>query len=606
MPARGGRGVGMARLALVLAVVAAVLGLAAGPAAAHAVVVSSTPADREQLTTAPSIVSIIFSEAVDLRLGGVTVLDTSGERVDDGTTTQPTPEQVQVGLEPDLPNGTYIVNYRVVSADGHPVGGALVFSVGTAIDETSASGVAQAEDTTGQIAAGIARFLAYLGALLASGAAFFTWFVHDRMSHNRPLVRLVLVSTVIGVVGLVALVVTQATLATGTGPLDVLNLDVMADTLGASLGWSVVAVLTGLAVSAVAMYQRNELAGQVAGFYGMLGVGVGFALWGHSTESGNAWLSISADAVHGASASLWFGGLAALSIVLVGRIRAGGASESDAAVLDMADGVTAPDAPPEADPADDAAVADTDVGGEPGGVVDTVGVVVRFSTMATISVVLLAIGGVALAWIEVGSLSALVESTYGKVLLAKLAVAAVVAVLAVLNHLRLLPAVLGDDVEPGAGDAGNAARWRRLSTYVRFEAIGLAAVLGLTAVLVGLTPPAQSSAVSPSGPFNGTKSVAGGQLNMVLTPALAGTNAIHLQYQNAGRPADIAQNVTLQFSLPEKGIGPIERVPVKAGVGHWTVNATDDLSIPGTWKVEVVTRLGEFEQERTSFDVPVT
>ncbi len=31
---------------------------------------------------------------------------------------------------PPLPDGTHVLSWRVISADGHPVGGSLIFSIG--------------------------------------------------------------------------------------------------------------------------------------------------------------------------------------------------------------------------------------------------------------------------------------------------------------------------------------------------------------------------------------------------------------------------------------------------------------------------------------------
>ena len=54
---------------------------------------------------------------------------------------------VEIDLQPDLPDGTYVISYRVVSADGHPVRGASVFGVGPdAIDEGA---VGQGSPTAG-------------------------------------------------------------------------------------------------------------------------------------------------------------------------------------------------------------------------------------------------------------------------------------------------------------------------------------------------------------------------------------------------------------------------------------------------------------------------
>src|SRR5690606_27792126 len=127
---RHGRPAPAGALLVLLAALVAVLGAGASPAAAHAVLVSSSPGEGERLPQGPTEVSLVFSEEVDGELGGVQVLDSTGARVDVGAAVQPSPSQLQVDVAPDLADGTYLVSYRVVSADGHPVSGAVVFAVG--------------------------------------------------------------------------------------------------------------------------------------------------------------------------------------------------------------------------------------------------------------------------------------------------------------------------------------------------------------------------------------------------------------------------------------------------------------------------------------------
>jgi len=59
------------------------------------------------------------------------------------------------------------------------------------------------------------------------------------------------------------------------------------------------------------------------------------------------------------------------------------------------------------------------------------------------------------------------------------------------------------------------------------------------------------------------------------------------------------------MSLPEKSVGPLTQQATKGGPGHYLELSTPDMSIPGTWSVTLVTRLSQFEQERTTFEVPI-
>lgn len=118
---------GLAALLLAVAPVA--------PAAAHASLISSSPADGAVVEDAPDSVELTFSEAV-ASPAYVVVTDPHGRTVSvgepqvaDASVSQPT------GQADD--EGEYVVEYRVVSADGHPVSGSVSFTVGAGEPSTA-------------------------------------------------------------------------------------------------------------------------------------------------------------------------------------------------------------------------------------------------------------------------------------------------------------------------------------------------------------------------------------------------------------------------------------------------------------------------------------
>jgi len=114
---------------IVIAVMA--MGLSPISAQAHTQLLSSEPANGAVLTEAPQSVTLIFEEALLSDVDTVSINDAQGTNV---TSTKVTPSGAQLALEwpADLPDGTYQVAYRVVSADGHPVTGAISFTYGMA------------------------------------------------------------------------------------------------------------------------------------------------------------------------------------------------------------------------------------------------------------------------------------------------------------------------------------------------------------------------------------------------------------------------------------------------------------------------------------------
>ena len=566
-------------LTAVLVTVVALVALA-GPASAHAQFVTSTPADGAHVDPAPDVVTLRFSEDVSLELGGVRVLDTDGERVDNDDA-QADGEVVTVGLRDDLGDGTYVVAWSVVSADSHPVNGAFTFVVGeglAASDDEIASLLNAPDDTGWHVAAGIARFAAYAGTLLAAGGFIFISVV-DRRRASRSVVRLLTGAAVVGAVGLLVQIPLQAAIATESGWSAVWSpsrwIDVLSNT---GLRWSTALGLVGLVLVGIAVGSAGEERPSAPAWVGWFGAAVAFvsfALTGHTRVTSPAWLVLPADAMHVAAAVIWFGGLVLLAPAWTRRRREGDA-------------------------------------------VAAAGMVDRFSQVAACSAAALGVTGLILSWLEVGSFDELFSTRYGWTLVAKLAAVAVVAAIAAYNHWRLLPDIrlTGRPVltasgalvaSPGGPGAAKTTRsslaWRRLEGTVRAEVVGLVVVLAITAALVAITPARDAAATG--GVYSSTVAYLDGQMSFVIDPGRVGTNEMHVYLlDSTGRADDSLEKVTIRMSLPDEGFGPIERETEKAGAGHWSLD-TSDLTIAGDWEMEVVGQVSRFEDQTVTFAVPI-
>jgi copper transport protein len=108
-----------------------VLVLTSSPASAHAALLQTTPGDAEILAQSPAEVTLTFGEAVGTGLGSMQVLTDQGARVDTGQISETDGgSKVHLALKPHLCEGTFVVVWRVVSADSHPASGTFTFSVG--------------------------------------------------------------------------------------------------------------------------------------------------------------------------------------------------------------------------------------------------------------------------------------------------------------------------------------------------------------------------------------------------------------------------------------------------------------------------------------------
>lgn len=547
------------RLLLAALVMLAVLSVGAGVAGAHASVVVTSPADNTAVSPAPTTATVTFSERVTIGVGGLTVRNTAGLRVDSGPSkVDGVGTTVSVGLQTALPDGTYVATYRVLSADGHPVSGSFLFGIGAGpIDADAASRSGTEGNTIWEVVSAVARFLMYASALLAAGLAFFLAFIHDRDEDRWRLIGWTRITTITALFGAAGIVIGQAALLSGRGLTAVTDGGVVGDVLDSRLGWSLAALTMGLVAVHLSTDISNHVASQTLALYGGLVTAASFAIWGHSTELAPIWLSTAADVIHAAAAAVWFGGIIGLVMVLRRRT----------------------DQP----------------------VAPTAQIVGRFSTTAAISVGFLAAAGIALSWNATGgSWDALVSTTYGRLLLVKVAITGGILALAGYNRSWLVPTLVHGD----ASDDDTAASWRRLRRTVTIEAIALVAVLGITSVLVNVTP-ASTAFEAADRVVNETQAVEGGAVNLIVLPAQVGENTLHMQYTDTdGRPIDVANTLTIDFALPSAELSAITRQTAKVGPGHF-IYTGPELSIVGTWTVTLVARTGDFSQLRTSFQVPI-
>ena len=586
------------------------------PADAHAELDSSTPAADAVVAKAPTTVTLTFSENVNVGSQDVRVLDDKGKRVDKGNTHYGrTNSEVVVGLDSGLADGTYVVDWRAISADSHPVHGGFQFSIGkpSVVDQAAVDAAAGGgSDTAYQVAAGIARFFAYTGALLAAGGVLFRWWRRDPDVWAGGLV--VATGAGVALLALAVQVPLQAALSTGGGLTSIADEGVLTRVLSEGFGMSIAVSAVGLvALIALAGWPNKEPVRTLGFIASLLAVG-GFAVSGHTRSMTPGWLSYLADGAHLLAAAVWFGGLVQLAGLIRRARRDGTAADGAYAVAD-------------------------------------------FSALAAWALAGVVVAGSALGWMEVRSIHALVSTTYGRVLMLKVGTVLLVIAAGAWNRYRLVPVVAGDalaaqaivgaegavqhgDVgaagefvdapasatatsrgvvtieapptdpapEPSAGGGDGGRRdttdaWRRLHTVVLGEIVGIVVVLALTAVLVNLTP--ARNAVAKGGLYNATQPMGNGTANLVVDPAKAGRNSVHVYLLDAkGGADDRATSVTFELSLPEKQLGPIDRQPVKVAPGHYQL-LSNDLLYPGQWTIVVKARVSKFEEDSASFKVPV-
>jgi len=126
------------RLAALFGLSAAWLLLLCSTALAHARLVESYPDDGGTLAESPEQIQLLFSEPVEAEFNPLEVYDQGGGRVDEeDARVSPNNAKLLVADLGGLSEGSYTVEWRVASADGHPVSGAYEFVVDTSTADAS-------------------------------------------------------------------------------------------------------------------------------------------------------------------------------------------------------------------------------------------------------------------------------------------------------------------------------------------------------------------------------------------------------------------------------------------------------------------------------------
>ena len=495
----------LGRLFAVAATVLLLLLAAAGPASAHAVLISTDPVDGVVLAQAPTSVTATFGESVRIESGALRVFGPDGRRYDRGTPQHGPggPSTVTVGLRSGLPQGSYLVAWAVISADTHPVSGAFRFSIGHVSALAVPGDVVSPSHQPWVLLHGTARWLAYVGvSLFAAGMLF---------RARRPAAWgwwLLFAST-----GAVLLL--QEPYSSGNfNPWLTLH-----TTVGRLLAGRLLLLLLCLPV----MLNRR-LAARATPLTVVV-PGMAFALtWsltGHSSVgSGSApvALSVAADGAHLLAAAVWMGGLAVLAL----QLRA----------------------PRPQDPQLD-----------------------RFSRTAFNCVAVLAVTGLYQAMREIDSWRGLFGTDYGRLLLAKLA--GVLLLLALGARARvLLRRRAASESDDGSAPERALRRGVLLEVAVGAAVLGLTAALVASSPAVARPTAGQASA-PPAVPFDTGGVGGAGRVVAGLAEHTAGPNSVLVDIEDPlGQPMATVQ-VTAALYLPAEHLGPLPVPLVNSGIGHY-------------------------------------
>jgi copper transport protein len=543
------------RLLLLLLAVLLLL-LTGGPALAHAALLATDPEDGTVLQAAPEAVTLRFSEPVGTSLGAVRVIDPTGERVDDG---QPVRSDggkaVTVALPDAGTEGTYVLTWRVVSEDAHPVSGVSTFSVGR--ESEPAAAVDAGGDGPAKKWMTAARGLGYVGLLGLVGSVAMLLLVWPQ-GRARPAVRRVAASAW-GLVfaGSVAGLLLQGPTAAGLGVGDMLDGELLSAVMGTQYGKAHAVRLVLLLVAGgllLALLRARPDPGRSAlAAAGLLAVPlvVTWPLSGHAAAGDMTWLAIPADGLHLLAVGAWTGGLV---VLVAGLLRARDETQMASALP-------------------------------------------RWSRLATVAVVVMVATGLFASWREVGGLAQLTDTTYGRLLVVK--TTAVILMLGIGNAGRhWVRRRYTMTLVHAATDAATAERPAPTGPQVADLRRGVFAEAGIALVVVVLTtflvetPPARSDYAKPLSVIK--ELGADTRVQIDLDTARVGVNALHVYLTGPGGKAFDVPEVTARLSRPD-GESLTSNVARKS-LGHYE---TLRLAVPyrGTWRLDVTVRTSDIDAE---------
>lgn len=565
----------------------------AGPASAHAALRSTDPADGSVLKSAPEYVTLTFTESVALLDDSFRVYDPANHRVRTGEP-QHAPgssDTARISLPGKLGTGTFTVAWRVVSADSHPVSGAFTFSVGKPSATTATVTDGSTEDPTTVGLYNIVRYVAYGAVALLIGTLAFLALC--RPPDSGPLRRPVVTGWWALFGATVVLLVLRAPYEEGTGPTTAFDVAALARTATGRPGLALLARLALLLVAAILLLRVRRWSRPAMTAAGVLSVGLAltWAAAEHASAGIQVPVAMPSSLLHLLAMAVWLGGLTALLTTLH---RA------------------AEPVPP--------------------------AVVTRFSRLAFASVTVLVVTGVYQSWRGLGSWNALTDTSYGRLLIAKLgAVALLLAAAgwsrrwtARLVAARVTGAVRQRVPEPVGGAPGTPPAPPEPSDATSFEPdpvrrglrrsvlaevmVGVA-VLVITTFLTGTLPgraaaeAAESGAVATGIPAASVTMVPfrvgnhGGKVQITLDPGRVGRNSVEAVVFGPDGGLATVPELRLSFTLPAQKIGPLDAKITDKG-GYWGT-ASLNLPIPGTWTMNVTVRVSDLDQVTVSKPVRI-
>ena len=504
-----------------------------GTALGHAYLVQSAPADGDLLRQPPQALELAFNEAV--RFASATHVDPKGA-TRPLTSADKNSDKLSIQLPAELAQGSHLISWRVISGDGHAVGGSIVFSIG------KASGGAGAGDNLDLNLSALsalvvaARYLLLLGCAFGTGAAFFhVWFTQGANHRMAPWIATWALA--LGAAATIASIILSGLELHGQGLNAIGDLAFWRAGLRQPIGIGALVALGALTAAAIALWTKGAIA-RAFSLFALSGAIFFLVLAGHARGWAPQWLSAAAITLHVAAMIVWTGALAPLAL---------GAVRADIKFL-LA--------------------------------------LKRFSNIAPMLYACLLGSGAALAATQAFGSRPAGATAWDLALAIKLALVVAVTGLAAFSRYRFTsPALTGDPLAI-----------RVLKRTICAEIV-LAVLILAVASVWRVTPPPASLALVAEPRFQIHVHGIDAMASLVIAPARVGPVHVRLEPKTADMsPLDV-KDVSLALIAEGEGVQPVRFQLRQASPYVWEANGVI-LPSPGIWKLHVDLLIDDFRRVR--------
>ncbi len=556
---------------------------------AHAFVTKSDPAQGQSFATQPSKIDVYFSDPIDIRYSQLKVLDSSGSEIQEKDQHYINNDQtaLSVSLPSGLKDGIYTITTKVLDqTDGHVTENAIVFAIGQAIPQNFVNPTSSNYQEI-SIPEAIARFPALVGQVIVVGISFATlwlwgpisrtpWLANSltetRTRIDASMLKLAVIGSIIILFSGFAMIAVQA-YSINAGILDAISTKFGSIWIIRMIAAS---ILFGLSF---AMYHKIKKSNTIPSKINVLGLfGIGLivlattSLISHGAATGKI-LPLILDFIHSVVASLWIGGVIYIAFIFMPKIKQLVDQNISVPVLSI--------------------------------------LIPRFSTITITILGAIAITGPFLLYSLENNLALTLASTYGKILIVKLSLAASMIAIGAYNQLIIqkqafnTTTILTSKNKTDGRSYESKTILSKFSKTTRIESIIGIALIASVAVLVDSGVPSsefqnQLQSIQEQNIFaldtpdntisnnslTETKFVENGsRVVLTINPFSTGNNDFKISFLDSNKNPIDMKSVQLRSTQVDKGIGPITIDAQQTSTGIFSANTA--FGFPGHWNARI-------------------